>query len=74
MDDVVYFMLRILEIIKPVLDVKDKTITWGEFKKELSKSFPEEDINEKIKEFKDIRKKDLVINFSVEESINKIYD
>jgi hypothetical protein len=73
MEDVVNFMLRAIEIIKPIYEVKDKNITWGEFKKELNKTFPEEYINETIKEFKGIRTKDVVIRFSAEEeSIDKI--
>ena len=67
MEDVTNFMLRAIEIIKPMYEVKDETITWGEFKKELFKTFPEEYINETIKEFKEIRTKDVVLRFSAEE-------
>ena len=73
-------MLRAMEIIKPIYDIKDESITtWGEFKKEvLFKTFPEKLINKTIQELHEMQTQNVVMIFSAEEgseeeSIDKNY-
>lgn len=58
-------MLRAIEIIKPIYDRKpDPTLTWGEFKKEVFKFFPEKLIKQTAKELDEIQSQDIVVLFA----------
>ena len=68
-------MLRAIEIIKPIYDTKyDGSITWGEFKKEVFKTFPEKLINQTIKELDEIKTQDIVVIFSSEKWVDENCD
>ena len=57
-------MLRAIEIIKPIYETEpDPTMTWGEFKKEVFKTFPEKLVRETAKEMDEMRSQDVVVLF-----------
>lgn len=56
-------MLRAIEIIMPIYDIKpDISLTWGEVKKEIFKIYPEKLIKQTIKELDEIQRKDIVLS------------
>ncbi len=55
---------RAIDITKPMFNPKlDESLTWGEFKKELFKIFPEELINQSARDLEEIQTKDIVMLF-----------
>lgn len=68
-------MLRTIEIIKPLYDTKsDSSLTWGEFKKEVFKIFPEKLINQTINELDEMQTQDIVVLFASDNGIDENYD
>jgi len=65
-------MLRVIEIIKPIYNTKtDPNLTWGEFKKEIFKTFPEELIQQSTKDLDEIQTQDIVVIFPSEKWIEE---
>lgn len=66
-------MQRMIEMIKPLYDgsLKDSSITWGEAKNEIHKTFPETMIENTIKEIEAMKKQDIVMLFLCDDAIQE---
>lgn len=67
-EDTCKIMLRALEMIKPIYEYDDEndTLTWDEFKKEVFKTFPEEEIRKTAKQIEEWQSRDIVMFPSME--------
>ena len=65
-------MLLVIEIIKLLYYRKpEPSLTWGEFKKEVFKIYPEKLIKKTIKELDEIQKRDIVALFDFDKYIEE---